>query len=96
MKIHDQDDPANGAISYAKGMVCGRVIEGVLVYSSTYELFRLGWLFKPTEVACIEDCGALIGGYGVFVRGIEIRATTGSAIQQLTGRSSENIMVRET
>ena len=49
----DPNDPANGGVSYAKGMSAinavhrdGRVIEGPQVFLKAYELVGLGWLFK--------------------------------------------------
>eukprot|EP00986_Skeletonema_menzelii_P010604 scaffold5228_cov131-Skeletonema_menzelii.AAC.6 len=49
----DPNDPANGGVSYAKGMSAinavhrdGRVIEGPQVFLKAYELVGLGW--RPT------------------------------------------------
>ena len=52
---YEEADPANGGISYAKGMAAmhgvtreGRVYEGVEVFRRAYQAVGLGWLFTIT------------------------------------------------
>eukprot|EP00980_Cylindrotheca_fusiformis_P002170 scaffold497_cov97-Cylindrotheca_fusiformis.AAC.1 len=84
---YNPDDPANGGISYAKGMSAmhavtadGRVMEGVPVFSSAYELVGLGWLFKFTEWPVLKNI--VRWGYDVFAR-YRTNVTRGSSLEEL-------------
>lgn len=84
---YNPDDPANGGIPYAKGMAAihavtadGKVIEGVPVFSSAYQLVGLGWLFKFTEWPVFET--VVRWGYDIFAK-YRTNVTRGSSLENL-------------
>jgi predicted DCC family thiol-disulfide oxidoreductase YuxK len=86
-EVYNPGDPANGGVSYAKGMAAihavtadGRVIEGVPVFSSAYQLVGLGWLFKFTEWPVIKT--VVRWGYVAFAR-YRTNVTRGSSLEDL-------------
>ena len=83
----DPNDPANGGVSYAKGMSAinavhrdGRVIEGPQVFLKAYELVGLGWLFKFTEWPVFKP--AVDIGYKLFAK-YRTNITRGSSLDEL-------------
>ena len=83
----DLSDPANGGVSYAKGMSAinavyrdGRVIEGPQVFLKAYELVGLGWLFKFIEWPVFKP--AVDIGYKLFAK-YRTNITRGSSLDEL-------------
>ena len=83
----DERDPANGGISYAKGMSAinavypdGRVIEGPQVFLKAYELVGLGWFFRFTEWPVLKP--AVNFGYKLFAE-YRTNITRGSSLDEL-------------
>ena len=84
---YDPNEPANGGVTYEKGMAAihavtpdGRVIEGVPVFSKAYELVELGWLFRFTEWSIMKP--VVQYGYEVFAK-YRTNVTRGSSLQDL-------------
>jgi len=89
----DPNDPANGGISYAKGMSAinavyrdGRVIEGPKVFLKAYEFVELGWLFKFTEWPVFKP--AVDIGYKLFAKW-RTNITRGSSLDELISAYEE-------
>ena len=84
---YNPEDPANGGVQYEQGMrkihavtADGRVIHGVPVFSSAYELVQLGWIFRFTEWPIFKG---LVGwGYDFFAQ-YRTNITRGSSIEDL-------------
>ena len=89
----DPNDPANGGISYAKGMSAinavyrdGRVIEGPKVFLKAYEFVELGWLFKFTEWPVFKSIVDI--GYKLFAK-YRTNLTRGSSLDELISAYEE-------
>ncbi|KAL9191361.1 hypothetical protein ACHAXT_001067 [Thalassiosira profunda] len=83
----DPSDPANGGVTYERGMAAihavtrdGRVIEGVPVFERAYGLVGLGWLVKFTEWGMMKP--VVRWGYEVFARYRTI-VTRGASLEDL-------------
>ena len=86
-ELYDENDPANGGISYEEGMTAihaitadGKVIKGVPVFLMAYEQVNLGWLFRVTTWPVVKQIVEM--GYDLFAK-YRTNLTRGAAIHTL-------------
>ena len=84
---YDENDPANGGVSYEEGMTAihaitadGKVIKGVPVFLMAYEKVNLGWLFRLTTWPVVNQIVEM--GYDLFAK-YRTNLTRGAAIDTL-------------
>ena len=86
-ETYDENDPANGGVSYRKGLAAihavtaeGKVVTGVPVFALAYEQVNLGWLFKITTWPIMKNIVEV--GYKVFAK-YRTNLTRGASIETL-------------
>ncbi len=86
-ETYDENDPANGGVSYRKGLAAihavtaeGKVVTGVPVFALAYEQVKLGWLFKITTWPIVKNIVDV--GYKVFAK-YRTNLTRGASIETL-------------
>ena len=84
---YNPQDPANGGVTYERGMKAihavtadGKVISGVPVFASAYELVNLGWIFKFTQWPIFNT--VVDWGYDFFAK-YRTNITRGSSLEDL-------------
>ena len=94
------NDPANGGVSYAKGMSAinavfsnGRVIEGPEVFLRAYECVGLGSLFRFTQWPVFKPI--VHYGYTIFAK-YRTNITRGSSLHELIQVYEEKKAIDET
>lgn len=95
---YDESDPRNGGVSYKKGMSAinavypdGRVIEGVSVFVTAYELVQLGWLFRFMEWPPLKPL--VDAGYKLFAKH-RTKLTRGSSLDDLIRAYEEKSSIK--
>jgi len=86
-ETYDENDPANGGVSYRKGLAAihavtaeGKVVTGVPVFALAYDQVKLGWLFKITTWPIVKNIVDV--GYKVFAK-CRTNLTRGASIETL-------------
>jgi predicted DCC family thiol-disulfide oxidoreductase YuxK len=86
-KTYNENDPANGGVSYREGMSAihavtadGKVIRGVPVFALAYDQVKLGWLFKVTTWPLVKQLVEI--GYVTFAK-YRTYVTRGASIDSL-------------
>ncbi|CAB9503951.1 Protein of unknown function, DUF393 [Seminavis robusta] len=84
---YDSTDPANGGISYERGMASmhavkndGTVVNGVPVFEMAYRQVNLGWLFAVTKIWWVKRVADW--AYGIFAK-YRTRITRGKSLETL-------------
>jgi predicted DCC family thiol-disulfide oxidoreductase YuxK len=84
---YDENDPANGGVSYKEGMKAihaitaeGKVIKGVPVFLMAYEQVNLGWLFRVTTWPVVKQIVEM--GYIIFAK-YRTNLTRGASVDTL-------------
>jgi len=84
---YNPNDPANGGVTYQKGMAAihavtadGKVLHGVPVFALAYEQVNLGWLFKVTTWPVVKQLVEV--GYTLFAK-YRTNVTRGASIDTL-------------
>jgi predicted DCC family thiol-disulfide oxidoreductase YuxK len=98
-ETYDENDPANGGISYKEGMAAihavtadGKVIKGVPVFALAYEQVKLGWLFKITTWPILKQIVDV--GYTIFAKYRTI-LTRGASVESLVKEYEAKKALRE-
>ena len=70
---YNPQDPANGGVTYERGMKSmhaitadGKVVDGVPVFKMAYDQVNLGWLFAVTKIAWVKRIADR--GYDLFAK----------------------------
>ena len=86
-ETYNENDPANGGVSYKKGLASihavlpdGKVVSGVAVFALAYEQVKLGWLFKITTWPIVKNIVDV--GYKVFAK-YRTNLTRGASVETL-------------
>lgn len=93
-KDYDAKDPANGGVTYEKGMAAihaitadGRIIKGVPVFALAYEQVKLGWLFRITTWPVLKQIVNI--SYNVFAK-YRTNLTRGASLDTLVKEYEAN------
>ncbi len=96
---YDEEDPANGGVSYRKGMASihavtahGKVVTGVPVFALAYEQVNLGWLFRITTWPIVKQIADLC--YTFFAR-YRTLLTRGASVEKLVKEYEARRALRE-
>mmetsp|Transcript_827 Transcript_827/g.1334 ORF Transcript_827/g.1334 Transcript_827/m.1334 type:complete len:219 (+) Transcript_827:63-719(+) len=84
---YDPNNPANGGVSYERGLKAihavtseGKVVKGVPVFQLAYEHVNLGWLFQITTWPVVKQLVDV--GYSLFAK-YRTNVTRGTSVEAL-------------
>ena len=84
---YNDQDPANGGVTYEVGMASmhavtadGKVMSGVPVFRAAYEQVNLGWLFAITKIPWVKRIADK--GYNLFAK-YRTNITRGESVESL-------------